>query len=180
MKKSAFDPFNNRLSRDIRNSLTDAFIVSLERKDARHYQDLSRKWLAKDPGLIYNDYILDRRRRYDLVFDDIRHRNLSEARLQALILWNQRLFFEVHDLLEDIWHQSKGDDYQAIQGLIQAAGVYVHMEYNHRKAVERLADKAVIRIRNFAHRLGFILNLLELIDALETRNPDPPVLKPHI
>ncbi len=52
-----FDPFNDRLARDIRNSLKEAFVASLKQKDSRHYQNLSRRWLAKEPGLLYNKYI---------------------------------------------------------------------------------------------------------------------------
>jgi hypothetical protein len=182
-KKTApktFDPFNDRLSRDIRNSLTEAFVTSLKQKDSRHYKNLSRQWLAKEPGLLYNEYIENRLQCYDLVFDYIRQSHVDDDRLQALILWNQRLFFEVHDLLEDIWHKTEGDEYQAIKGLIQAAGVYVHMESNHREAVKRLAAKSVVLIRNYAHRLGFISNLSALINALETCDPVPPVLKHSI
>jgi hypothetical protein len=177
---SRFDPFNDRLSRDIRNSLTEAFVTSLKQKNSQPYKQLSRRWLAKGPGLLYNKYIQDRLNSYDRVFDDIRCSHIDDARLQALILWNYRLFFEVHDLLEDIWHKTHGDEYQAIKGLIQAAAVYVHMEYNHRKAMQRLAGKAVILIRNYAHGLGFISNLAVLIKALETLDPVPPVLKHHI
>jgi hypothetical protein len=175
-----FDPFNDRLSRDIRNSLTEAFVASLKQKDSSHYKNLSRQWLAKEPGLLYNEYIQHRLQSYDFVFDFIRHNHIDSARLQALTLWNQRLFFEVHDLLEDIWHKTEGDEYQAIKGLIQAAGVYVHMESNHREAVKRLAAKSVVLIRNYAHRLGFISNLSALINALETCDPVPPVLKHSI
>jgi hypothetical protein len=52
-----FDPFTDRLSRDIRNNLTEAFVISLKQKDSRHYKNLSRQWLAKGLGLIYNEYI---------------------------------------------------------------------------------------------------------------------------
>ena len=39
-KKAAsrsFDPFNDRLSRDIRNSLSDAFVTSLKHREAGEY-----------------------------------------------------------------------------------------------------------------------------------------------
>ena len=170
-----FDPFTDRLSRDIRNSLTEALVTSLKQKDSRLYKNLCRQWLAKKLGPLYNEYIRKRLQCYDRVFDDIRQ--VDNARLQALTLWNNGLFFEVHDILEDIWHNTQGDEYQAIKGLIQAAGVYVHMEYHHREAVQRLADKSLILIRKYAHRLEFISNLTTLITALETRDPVPPLLK---
>ncbi|MFN8543827.1 MAG: DUF309 domain-containing protein [Candidatus Binatia bacterium] len=38
---------------------------------------------------------------------------------QAAALWNARLFFEVHEVLEAVWKDAKGDVRQALQGLIQ-------------------------------------------------------------
>lgn len=175
--RKRFDPFTDRLSRDIRNSLAEAFVTSFKQKDASHYKNLSRQWLTKGLPLLYNEYIQKRLQCYDLVFNDIRNSQVDDARQLAVILWNNGLFFEVHDILEDIWHETQGDEYQAIKGLIQAAGVYVHMEYNRREAVKRLADKSVILIRKYAHQLGFISNLKVLITALENHDPVPPVLR---
>ena len=98
-----FDPFNDRLSRDIRNSLTDALMTSLKQKDAGGYLDQSQKWLQKELAPVYKDYIQDRVQRYDLVLQRIQQEHIDDARIQAVILWNNGLFFEVHDILEDIW-----------------------------------------------------------------------------
>jgi hypothetical protein len=173
----AFDPFSDRLSRDIRNSLSDAFVTSLKQKDAGYCQDLSQKWFEKGPAPVYKEYIRDRIRRYDLALQHIRHSQIADARVQAVILWNHGLFFEVHDILENIWHKTQGEEHQAIKGLIKAAGVYVHLEYNRLDSAERLAGKAVRLIRKHANCLGFISNLKVLIGALMTCDPLPPKLK---
>ena len=172
-----FDPFNDRLSRDIRNSLTDAFMTSLKQKDAGCYLDQSQKWLKGQLATVYKDYIQDRVRRYDLVFERIQQEHIDDARIQAMILWNDGLFFEVHDILEDIWHKKQGDERRAIQGLIKAAGVYVHLESDRLNSAERLAQKSVMALKEYEEELGFISNLNILIGALETCDSVPPTLK---
>ena len=172
-----FDPFNDRFSRDIRNSLTDAFMTSLKQKDAGCYLDQSQKLLKRESASVYKDYIQDRVQRYDLVFERIQQEHIDDARIQAVILWNNGLFFEVHDILEDIWHQKQGDERRAIQGFIKAAGVYVHLESDRLNSAERLALKSVRLLKEYEKVLGFISNLSVLISALENGDPVPPTLE---
>ena len=173
----SFNPFNDRLSRDIRNSLSDAFVASLKQREAEAYLEQSREWLAKGLASGYKEYIQDRMRRYDLAFQQIQIEKIDDARIQALILWNGGLFFEVHDILEDIWHRTQGETHQAIKGLIKAAGVYVHLEYNRSDSAERLAVKSVGLLRKYSGILGFISNLNVLIGALKNGDTLPPVLE---
>ena len=172
-----FDPFNNRLSRDIRNSLTDAFMASLKQKDTGCYLDQSQKWLKRELAPVYKDYIQDRVQRYERVFQQIQQKQIGDARIQAVILWNNGLFFEVHDILEDIWHKKQGDERRAIQGLIRAAGVYVHLESDRLNSAERMALKSVKLLKDYEEELRFISNLNFLIIALENCDPVPPTLK---
>jgi hypothetical protein len=50
---------------------------------------------------------------------------IGRAAAQAAVLWNQRLFFEVHEVLEAVWKTATGPTRQALQGLIQI-GVALH------------------------------------------------------
>ncbi len=50
---------------------------------------------------------------------------IERAAAQAAVLWNQRLFFEVHEVLEAVWKTANGATRQALQGLIQI-GVALH------------------------------------------------------
>lgn len=50
---------------------------------------------------------------------------IERAAAQAAVLWNQRLFFEVHEVLEAVWKTTTGPMRQALQGLIQI-GVALH------------------------------------------------------
>lgn len=177
MSSSArFDPFNNRLARDIRNSLAEKFVDALLQVDKSGYQRTAEQWLAKNLDDEYTGYIQDRLKRFDGIFNQIKKIRLKDPKLQALIIWNHGLFFEVHEHLERIWQKTTGDEYQALKGLIQAAGVYIHLKFGHRAAAEKLAVKSLGRIQKYADCLTFIANLNMLLDKLNNLDSAPPQL----
>jgi hypothetical protein len=172
-----FDPFNNRLSRDIRNTLSEAFIDALSRMDPSAYRDEADIWRAKNPSEIYLEYIQNRLQSYDQVFKQIKADHLVDPLLQCLVIWNNRLFFEFHDHLEGIWKLATGDKRQALKGLIKAAGVYIHNEYGRREAVKSISIKSHNLIRQYSHCLTFIKNLDVLAQKLKTLDFVPPRLE---
>ena len=90
------------MSRDIRNTLSEAFVDALTRKEPSKYQVVAEKWLIGKPAAGYLNYIQDRLHRYDLVLEKIIASRLDDALLQSLVMWNNGLFFEFHDQLEHI------------------------------------------------------------------------------
>lgn len=172
-----FDPFNDRLSRDIRNTLSESFADALVRKEATEYRATAEKWLAEKLAAGYVNYIQDRLHRYDLMLEKIIASRLDDAMLQSLVLWNNGLFFEFHDHLERIWQKTTGDEHQALKGLIQAAGVYIHMEHNRQDAAKNLSIKSLNLIRRYSHSLAFITNLDVLTNKLENLDPVSPALE---
>ena len=176
---AVFDPFNNRLARDIRNTLSEAFVEALMALDKSEYQNIAQKWLAGNLDDVYAGYILDRLKRYAQVFEKININGINDAKIRMLVIWNHGLFFEVHDHLERLWQQTSGDERQALKGLIQAAGVYIHLKFNHRQAAERLAIKSSDRIQKYADCLSFIDDLNLLIDKLQNLDIVPPLLIPE-
>lgn len=171
-----FDPFSDRLSRDIRNSLSTALVEVLTDESPRAIADTAENWLSRHPAPVYQDYILDRRRRYEQAVQEIESLHFGDPRLQAVILWNRHLFFELHELLETIWHTAKGIRRTALKGLIQAAGVYVHISRGKPEAGFGLAVKARQNLATGATELGFIANLDALLEWLEDPAAAPPDL----
>lgn len=176
-EKKRFDPFNNRLARDIRNVLSEAFVEALAHLNRETYLAAAGRWNLENLPAEYRAYILDRLQRYGLVFKQIQDNRLDDPLNRALVIWNHGLFFEFHDHLEGLWQDSSGDEKQALKGLIKAAGVYVHSEFSHQQAVERLAGKSAGLLNQYSHCLAFIANLDELIKKLLNRDPVPPQLK---
>jgi hypothetical protein len=174
---NSFDPFNHRLSRDIRNSLAEALVDALQAADKSCYQRTAERWLARSLTDACAGYIQDRLQRYDDVFEQVRVNAIDDAKRQVLVSWNLGLFFEVHEQLERIWLKTSGDEYQALKGLIQAAGVYIHLEFDRRPAAEKLAVKSSDRLQKYADCLLFIGNLDMLLENLKDLGSAPPLLK---
>ena len=58
--------------------------------------------------------------------------------LEFIHLFNERLFFEAHEVLEGLWRVEKGRRRDFFQGLIQLAAFFVHLENNNLPGAERL------------------------------------------
>ena len=56
----------------------------------------------------------------------------------AAALWNERLFFEVHEVLEAVWTTAAGAERQALQGVIQIAVAYHHLAHGNRRGARKL------------------------------------------
>ncbi len=42
--------------------------------------------------------------------------------------FNAAQYYEAHDVLEDLWLETEGDDFLFFKGLIQVAGAFVHLQ----------------------------------------------------
>lgn len=73
--------------------------------------------------------------------------------------------------------QASGDMRQALKGMIKAAGVYAHHEYNHQQAAKSLSAKSYELLRQYSHSLAFVENLDVLTRKLKNLDADPPILE---
>ncbi len=69
--------------------------------------------------------------------------------------WNEKRYYEAHDVLEQLWLKTKSRDADYFKGLIQAAGAFVHLqkrfEYpSHAKHSRRLPP--AVRLFRLAER----------------------------
>lgn len=172
-----FDPFNDRLARDIRNSLSSALVLDLSPDWGGNTDKVVQNWGRQDLKQPYLDYILRTRERYRRVAIQIKNARIADPRLQAVVLWNAELFFEMHELLETVWRDTQGTARVGIKGLIQAAGVYVHQMRGNLAAARGLAERARRNLSAGETCLGFIANLAYLIDSLEDPSRPAPRLE---
>lgn len=82
--------------------------------------------------------------------------------------FNRQLFYEAHEVLEQLWlaskHTPNGYYYQ---GLIMAAGAFVHFQKNRPKAASNLLRMATGRLKPYgAVHEGFEVG--KLVEALES------------
>jgi uncharacterized protein len=176
MQKKGFDPFNDRRSRALRNTLSEQFVDVVLRNDVQAFRLLCEHWEAVDLGGVYREYLEVRLDRYREAFDQFDRDEVRAPLRQAMVLWNLALYFEMHELLETIWQPAAEPFRSALKGLIQAAGAYIHLLWGHQSAGEKLARKARQHLSANREGAAFIKNLDELLDHLERLDSQPPVL----
>ena len=69
--------------------------------------------------------------------------------------WNEKRYYEAHDVLEQLWLKTKSSDGDYFKGLIQAAGAFVHLQKRfeyplHAKHSKRLSP--AVRLFRLAER----------------------------
>lgn len=169
-----FDPFADRLARDIRNELSTAFVQGLEKNENSRYRSAAERYLAKDLPPAHRDYILDRLKRYDEVFAVIVQRRIKDPFGQSEVLWNRGLLFEVHERLEVIWHDVPKEARNAIKGVIQAIAAYLHRQCGHEEISLRLARKAAELLHQYGRALPASFNYEPVVAWLEKPELGPP------
>jgi predicted metal-dependent hydrolase len=78
------------------------------------------------------------------IIEQFRGRDFDAHYLGYFECFNRRLYFEAHDVLEELWlSQRSGPNYSFYKGLIQLAGAFVHLQKNRlgpSAALFKLAD----------------------------------------
>lgn len=167
------DPFSDRMARDIRNSLSSALVNELTGHGGDSVAAVADRWLAQRPAAAYRTYVEDHRRRYARMLAEIRTGGIQSIRRQALLLWNAGLHFELHELLETVWTGAAEPERSGLKGLIQAAGVYLHVQRGKPQTARNLARRARRHLLAGSDALGYIANLDQLIQALDQPTPVP-------
>jgi predicted metal-dependent hydrolase len=82
-------------------------------------------------------------------------------------LFNQELFYEAHDVLEELWlAQRDGPNYAFYKGLIQLAGAFVHLQKSRLRPSAALFKLARANLQKYAARYESldVKRVLEIIE----------------
>ncbi len=170
---ASFDPFNDRPSRTVRNTLAKMLESCLERREV--FSEEPTDLLHRFPQSPYVAYIKDRVERYRAATTSMRSTEDSPMN-QSAILWRHGLYFEAHEILEPYWLATDGDEREALKGLIQGIGVFVHREAGQANAAQKLARKAIERLNRYGEALrdqnemdipGLVTQLSRWLEAAE-------------
>jgi len=106
---------------------------------------------------------------------------------RSIALWNERLFFEVHEVLEAEWKRTSGDVRQALQGVIQIAVALHHHAHGNPRGARTLMHEGRGRLAASAAALPSLdaAGLLDatapwedaLIAGTASRDAAPPTLR---
>jgi hypothetical protein len=170
-----FDPFRDRLSRDIRNQLSASLPACLREHRLAPARAVAERFLAAHPGPEQTAYILDRLDRYGRFLDQV-NGGPADALWQGLVLWDLGLYFEVHEILEHAWHRAQGEEKAFLQAMIRAAGVYIKQDYGFVEATARLAAKALPVLERHRERLAAYTDPERLFNGLRHPENAAPLL----
>ncbi|SDO40833.1 DUF309 domain-containing protein [Desulforhopalus singaporensis] len=172
-----FNPFEDRLSRDIRNDLSEGLVKAVETGDTEIVKKTVAFYQEQSLADCYTGYINTRHGLYLQALEKISGRE-SDPIAAAVILWNLQLFFEVHEILEHAWYDAQGQLKETLQALIRAAGVYIKREYGFNDSAQRIAAKAIPVLQANTVILEKYFDPVPLINILGKQSASPPVLEP--
>lgn len=96
---------------------------------------------------------------------------------EAVRLFNAGLYFECHDVLEEIWSGVRGDGRDFFQGLIQVSVAFYHLDRGNALGARSMFGRALKRFEAYPLRyFGFDLDaqrsvLREWLARLDTGAP---------
>ena len=92
---------------------------------------------------------------------------------EGVQLFNEERFWESHEVLERIWHPSKGVERDIIQGMILTAAALVHAQKNRTETSLNMLRKAMDKLGTTDDYEGVDLRRVKenIEDILKTRHP---------
>ncbi|WP_028579571.1 DUF309 domain-containing protein [Desulfogranum japonicum] len=178
MSETIFEPFMDRLSRDIRNQLSESLIDVLKQQSLQPAEQVASSFASRATAPCYQEYIAFRLQQYAKSLKIITDYH-TDPLWQGFVLWDNELFFEVHEVVEHAWLKQQGQEKLLLQAMVRAAGVYIKLEYGYREAAGKMASKALPVLRDQQQRLAEYIDPQILIQALERPEmPAPKLLKP--
>lgn len=171
-----FDPFQSRRCRDIRNDLSESLIESIFAGNIDPTRAAAEKYALEDLEVYNKSYINNRITRYQEVLTQIQSNNIltDETYRIAVLLWDQELFFELHEWLENKWHASEGIEKKVLQTLVRAAGTYVHLQLGRMDSAQKIGSKALAGLIEHKAHVPDIIDVERLIRKIKTLDPIPP------
>ncbi len=178
-----FDPFEKRRHRDVRNTIGHALVASIRQKDTTIFLATVKSLFPdKTPPFEIHAYIRNRQKCLDAVLKDLQKQLPTRNTFYeiARLLWNQALFFEVHEWLEEKWLAATGDEKKCLQAIIMAATVYEQASYQRKLPAKRLAKRTASRLKEVRTIIPEPFDGDILIQSLCNPELAPPVFNPEV
>ena len=175
-----FNPFESRACRTVRNTLGQSLLAAIPTGEMGPVFRVSQKYAPADADEVIKTYVNKRVASYRAVFTGMRSAGIQtgDTWCIALLLWDQRLFFECHEWLEKRWRRSEGTEKKMIQALIWSAGAYSHLEYGRIAAAGKLAARAIVGLNHCREQVPAMFNVDVLVNKLKALDPIPPKFSP--
>ena len=121
--------------------------------------------LVTSTPTLYSEAVSHKSTRIAAMIESFRGQELDAHYLGYFDCFNRRLFYEAHDVLENLWLKDKnGANGNFYKGLIQLAGAFVHLQKNRLRPAAALFKLALANLEKYP-RVHEHLNL-EVVSAL--------------
>ncbi len=101
------------------------------------------------------------------LIEGCRGRDLDAHYLGYFACFNQALFYEAHDVLEELWLADRqGPNYSFYKGLIQFAGAFVHLQKNRLRPSAALFKLAQTNLQKYP-AIHERLDIAEVLRVME-------------
>lgn len=164
-----FDPFESRLCRDVRNKTGAAVIRSLKKGSTTPFEDTVKGIEPDKLPPACRNYIAQRKTALILLLEKTKCGKADGSMFYIIAehLWNARLYFEMHEWIEEKWAAAAGDEKRWLQALILAATALEQFEYNRTGPAGKLAAKAVRGIEQHAGKFAGTVNAGQILQNIE-------------
>ncbi len=171
-----FDPFENRLCRDIRNNLGHAFVLAIQTKDRKAFKVPADQYQEKTRHAPVHEYIRHREACLRIILEKIGTVSISpeDTISISILLWNLGLFFEFHEWMEIKWKTASGRSKKALQGLILLAVTYEQLLYERKQPAKKAAVKSLVLLDEYRDALPNAFDADLLIQKLSGPDQVPP------
>ncbi len=158
--------------------MSESLIESIHLRNIGPSQAAAEKYLSEDPEPFVKSYIHARITRYRIVLAQLQSGGpqSDDTYMIAILLWNQELFFEVHEWLENRWHTATGVEKKVIQALVRSAGTYVHLELGRMGSARKIGAKALAGLVEQKSSIPDMIDADLLIKKVKILDPAPPKL----
>lgn len=160
----------------MRNALGSSFLEAIPAGEIEPVSRVARECAPADADEVIKHYVKKRAAKYQAVFDGMRSAGVQagDTWYIAFLLWNQGLFFECHEWLEQKWCRSEGAEKKMLQVMIWSAGSYAHLEYGRTAAAGKLAARATVGLKHYREQVPGLFDVDVLVSKLEALDPVPP------
>lgn len=82
--------------------------------------------------------------------------DMDERYLRFFELFNERDFYECHEVLEELWMETRAEERSYYQGLIQTATAFYHLANGNLQGARKLFTTGIRYLESFPdHYMGF-------------------------
>ncbi len=164
-----FNPFESRACRDVRNRLGSALLKAIDGQSLDGVTAMAADIETGPQPPSVTAYIRDRLSRYEAVMGMMKSKPYFSKDLYPIagLLWDEGLFFECHEWLEQGFAGLHGRDRELRQALIRTAGTFELLAYGRTGPAVSTAAQALAVLEIYQKQIPKAFHIQPKISRLK-------------